>query len=103
MKKQNTFIQYDMDTDEKLIEIFREHCNLSCEEYEEIRRLFIELVADVQDGRPLAWILMQAEEMSNVFTWLYNVKELTMKEYNDLCNLAGQICRDAVMLAGEDT
>ena len=103
MTKQNTFIQYDMDTDEKLIEIFREHCNLSCEEYEEIRRLFIELVADVQDGRPLAWILMQAEEMSNVFTWLYNVKELTMKEYNDLCNLAGQICRDAVMLAGEDT
>ena len=98
-----TFIPYDMDTDKKLLEIFREHCNLSCEEYEEIRRLFIELVADVQDGRPLAWILMQAEEMSNVFTWLYNVKELTMKEYNDLCNLAGQICRDAVMLAGEDT
>ena len=95
-----TFIPYDMDTDKKLLEIFREHCNLSCEEYEEIRRLFIELVADVQDGRPLAWILMQAEEMSNVFTWLYNVKELTMKEYNDLCNLAGQICRDAVMLAG---
>ena len=98
-----TFIPYDMDTDEKLLEIFREHCNLSCEEYEEIRRLFIELVADVQDGRPLAGIQMQAEEMANVFTWLYNVKELTLKEYNDLCNLAGQICRDAVVLAGEDT
>ena len=98
-----TFIPYDMDTDEKLLEIFREHCNLSCEEYEEIRRLFIELVADVQDGRPLAGIQMQAEEMANVFTWLYNVKELTLKEYNDLCNLAGQICRDAVVLVGEDT
>ena len=98
-----TFIPYDMDTDEKLIEIFREHCNLSCEEYEELRRLFIELVAEVQDGWPVVVIKMRAEEMGVIFTWLYNVMELTPKEYNDLCNLAGQICRDAVVLVGEDT
>ena len=103
MTKQNTFIPYDMDTDEKLIEIFREHCNLSCEEYEEIRSLFINLVADVQDGRPVVGIDTQAEEMGVIFNWLYTVKELTLKEYNDLCNLAGQICRDAVVLVGEDT
>jgi len=103
MTDQNTFIPYDMDTDEKLLEIFREHCNLSCEEYEEIRSLFINLVADVQDGRPVVGIEAQAEEMGIIFNWLYTVKELTLKEYNEVCNLAGQICRDAVALAGEGT
>ena len=50
------FIPYDMDTDAKLREIFREHCNLSMEQYEEIRGELIFLIADIQDGETMHYI-----------------------------------------------
>ena len=82
------------DTDKKLVEIFTEHCNLSGEQYEWIRGEFIYLVADIQEDEPETAIDERIEKMNIVFEFLLETKELTLEEYNDLCNLASDI-RDA--------
>ena len=84
MKK---FIAFDYNTCEKLREIFAEHCNLSMEQYEEISGQFIFLVSDIMDCEPQAEIERRMDYMRAVFEFLYNTKELTMKEYTDLQEL----------------
>ena len=89
---------YYIDTCEKLREIFTEHCNLSMEQYEEISGRLIDLVAEIQefDGEgtyPEAE--RKANELGVIFEFLLNTKEITLAEYNDLCNLVGRIADDA--------
>ena len=95
-------INYYVDTCEKLRDIFTEHCNLSGEQYEEIRCRLIDLLCEIQefDGEgtyPEAE--RKANELGVIFEFLLNTKEITLKEYNDLCNLVGKIADDAKTLA----
>ena len=75
------------DTDAALVEIFKDHCNLSGEQYEEIRAQFIYLVADFQDSEPQEEIEKRIQYMTAVFEFLYNTKELTLKEHYELGEL----------------
>ena len=75
----------------KLREIFAEHCNLSMDQYEEISRMFLELVSDIQERLDSEWIEGRITEMGAIFEFLYNTKELSIGEYNDLCNMARKI------------
>lgn len=83
--------EFYFDTDKKLVEIFTEHCNLSGEQYEWISGEFIYLVADIQDDEPETAIDERIEKMNIVFEFLLETKELTLEEYNDLCNLASDV------------
>ena len=80
-----------IDTNERLREIFRDHCNLSGEQFEEINGRFIYLVCDIQEEEPQEVIEDKVSELHVIFEFLYNTKELTIGEYNDLCNLANEI------------
>ena len=89
------------DTDKKLVEIFTEHCNLSGEQYEEISGRLIDLVAEIQefDGEgsyPEAE--RKANELGVIFEFMLNTKEVTLQEYNDLCNMVGEIADAAEKL-----
>lgn len=90
-----------MDTTGKLREIFAEHCNLSGEQYEEINGRLIDLVSDIQmleeksEELTLADVEKAAEDLGVIFEFLLNTKELTLKEYNDLCNLVGELAEAA--------
>ena len=86
---------FQFNTSGRLQEIFAEHCNLSMEQYEEISRRFTELAEEYRDGTPMAEIEPQKEELSIIFDFLYNTKELTIREYNDLCNMVGEIEKTA--------
>ena len=85
-------------------EIFTEHCNLSMEQYEEISGRLIDLVAEIQetyDGGcgcfPEAE--RKANELGVIFEFLLNTKEVTLAEYNVLCNLVNKIADDVHMMA----
>lgn len=86
-----------MDTTGKLREIFAEHCNLSGEQYEEISGRLIFLVADIQmleeksEEVKLADAAKEADELGVIFEFLLNTKELTLEEYNALCNMVGEL------------
>lgn len=92
---------YYMDTTRKLLEIFAEHCNLSSEQYVEISVRLTDLVSDIQmleeksEELTLADVEKAAEDLGVIFEFLLNTKELTLKEYNDLCNLAGELAEAA--------
>ena len=79
------------DTDKTLREIFTEHCNLSQEQYDWIRGELIFLVADIQEDEPGTAIDERVEKMNIVFEFLLETNELTLEEYNDLCNLASDV------------
>lgn len=90
---------YYIDTDTKLVDIFREHCNLSGEQYQEIQSMFINLMCDIQEGEQMENIEDRVGDMGVIFEFLYNTKELTIYEYNELCNLASEMRNDAERLA----
>jgi len=85
------------DTCGKMREIFAEHCNLSGEQYEEISGRLIDLVSDIQmleeksDELTLADAEKAAEELGVIFEFLLNTKELTLEEYNALCNMVVEL------------
>lgn len=92
---------YFYDTCGKLQEIFTEHCNLSMEQYEEISGRLIDLVAEIQEfdaegTYPEAE--RKANELGVIFEFMMNTKEITLKEYNDLCNMVGEIADAAKQL-----
>ena len=94
-------VTFFYDTSGKLREIFSEHCNLSMEQYEEISGRLIDLVAEIQemDGEgtyPEAE--RKANELGVIFEFLLNTKEVTLQEYNDLCNMVGEIADAAEQL-----
>ena len=91
---------YYVDTCGEMRKIFAEHCNLSCEQYEAISGRFVDLIAEIQESGEggcgsLAEAEQKAENLGVIFEFLLDTKELTLKEYNDLCNMAGRIYDDA--------
>ena len=94
-------LNYYNDTCGKLRKIFAEHCNLSMEQYEEISARLIDLVTEIQefDGEgsyPEAE--RKANELGVIFGFLMNTKELTLEEYDELCNMVGEISEEAEKL-----
>lgn len=87
--------EYFIDTDERLKDIFAEHCNLSPEQYEEIRGELIFLVSDIQEMEPMAEIDKRVDYLKAVFEFLQNTKELTLKEHYELNEMLEQIRTDA--------
>ena len=93
---------YYYDTNEKMREIFTKHCNLSMEQYEEISGRLIDLVEEIQEfdnEGTYAEAERKANELSVIFEFLMNTKEITLEEYNDLCNMVGEIEAAAEMWA----
>ena len=87
-------VAYYYDTCGKLREIFAEHCNLSMEQYEEISGRLIDLVSEIQelDGEgTFDDAERKADELNVIFEFLLNTKEITLEEYNELCNMVGKI------------
>ena len=80
-------MEFHYNTCGKLREIFSEHCNLSMEQYEEISGQFLYLVTDIQEGEPQEEIEKRMDYMRAVFEFLYNTKELTLKEQYELNQL----------------
>ena len=97
-------VGYYVNTCAKLREIFTPHCNLSCEQYEEISGLLIDLVAEIQefDGEG-TWpeAERKANDLGVIFEFLLNTKEVTLEEYNSLCNLVSGIADDAQRISEE--
>ena len=95
------------DTCGKMREIFAEHCNLSGEQFEEISGRLIYLVADIQmleeknEEVTLADAEREADDLGVIFEFLLNTKELTLKEYNDLCNMVGELAEAAQKAVAE--
>ena len=90
---------YYVDTSGVLLEIFMEHCNLSLEQYEEINGRLIDLVVEIQetdDGGCGSFLEAErkAEELGVIVEFLLNTKVITLKEYNELCNLVNKIADD---------
>lgn len=103
MKK---FVPFYYDTCGRLRAIFAEHCNLSGEQYEEISKRLIYLVSDIQmleekdEALTLEQVVDGAEQLGIIFEFLLNTKELFLEEYNDLCNMVGELA-DAAQKAVE--
>lgn len=83
--------QFFIDTDEKLKEIFKDHCNLSTEQYEEIRAELIHLVSDYQEEEPKEEIKKRINYLDVVIDFLFNTSELTLTENHDLHGLVNEI------------
>ena len=83
------------DTCTKLREIFSEHCNLNMEQYEEISGQLIDLVADYQENEPEAEIEKRENVLKTIFDFLFNTKELTLKEHLDLNSMLDEMHEQA--------
>ena len=90
---------YYFDTCGKLREIFAEHCDLSAEQYEEISAQFIYLVSDIQEHEPMEEIEKRIGYMRAAFAFLFNTKELTLKEHAELEEMLEQIRTGALQAA----
>lgn len=78
-------------TNEKLRKIFSDHCNLNMEQYEVICGEFLYLEADIQEEEASAEILKRAEKMGIIFDFLYETKELTLKEHAALKDMVSDM------------
>lgn len=92
-----------VDTDKKLKEIFAEHCDLSQEQYEELRAQFIYLLSDYQEGEPQEEIERRISYMIAAFEFLYNTKELTLAEHCALNELIETVTAEAIRNATNKT
>lgn len=88
------------DVDAKLREIFSEHCNLSAEQFNEIKKRMIYMVATIQDNYPFGDVEEYAEELNTIFAFMVNTRELTLVEYNELCNFVNGMADEAKERAG---
>ena len=88
------------DVDAKLKEIFSEHCNLSAEQFNEIKKRMIYMMATIQDNYPFEDVEEYAEELNTIFAFLTNTRELTLVEYNELCNFVNGMADEAKERAG---
>ena len=78
---------FSYNINEKLRQIFQDHCNLSGEQYEAISGEFFYLEADIQEGETNTEIMKRTEKIKIIFDFLYETKELTLKEHADLQNM----------------
>ena len=90
---------FHYDTTEKLREIFAYHCSLSMEQYEEISGQFIYLVTDFQEKEPQWAIENRIGYLQNVVDFLFNTKELTVKQHTDMQDLISDIWEKVVQTA----
>lgn len=90
------------DTCTKLREIFSEHCNLSMEQYEEISGQLIDLVADYQENEPEAEIEKREDRLKVIYDFLFNTKELTLKEHLDLYSMLDEMHEQAERKRAEE-
>ena len=94
------------DVTEKMKEVFTEHCNLSAEQYVEIRGRMIYLVADVQmleeksEEVKIEDAETEADELRVIFEVLRDTTELTTQEYIDLCKMVNELEKAARKAAG---
>ena len=86
--------EFFIDTEEKLREIFAEHCDLSPEQYLELKEQFIYLICDYQEAEPLEEIVGRVNYLRAVSELLYNTKELTLKEKYELDDLIETIVEE---------
>ena len=89
------------DTTSKLAEIFKEHCNLSGEQYEVISGEYIYLVCDIQDDEPQEEIYKRVTKMRSIFDFLLETKELWLEEHEKLIELLDDILNSAEKQEGE--
>lgn len=92
-------MNFHYDTCGKLREIFADQCNLSMEQYEEISGQLIYLVADFQEREPQWAIENRIGYLQNVVDFLFNTKELTVKQHTDMQDLISDIWEKAVQTA----
>ena len=78
-------------TNEKLRKIFSDHCNLNMEQYEVICGEFLYLEADIQEEEDSTEIMKRAEKMGIIFDFLYETKELTLKEHAALKDMVSDM------------
>ena len=78
-------------TNKKLREIFKEHCNLSVEQFEELNQEFLYLVTDYQEEEPKEEIKKRTDYLATVIDFLFNTKELNLEEHTALINLLEEI------------
>ena len=79
------------DTNKKLREIFKNHCNLSVEQFEELDQEFLYLVTDYQEEEPKEEIKKRTDYLAAVIDFLFNTKELNLEEHTALINLLEEI------------
>ena len=82
---------YSADIQNNLIRIFQDNCLLTGEQYEEISGMFINLEADIQEEVSYEDIEETVTKMFIIFEFLFNTKALTLLQYNEVCNLAGEM------------
>ena len=78
-------------TTAKLRGIFSDNCNLSMEQYEAIGGEFLYLEADIQEEEASEEIMKRAEKMGIIFDFLYETKELTLKEHAALKDMVSDM------------
>ena len=81
-------------TNKKLREIFKEHCNLSVEQFEELDQEFLYLVTDYQEEEPKEEIKKRTDYLAAVIDFLFNTKELNLEEHTALINLLEEIGKE---------
>ena len=91
--------EYFINIPGKLVEIFQDHCNLSCEEFEELRSRLDNLMFMIQDDEKEE-AKKEAEALIVIVDWLYNVKELTLKEHYELGELIEDMNEESQKEAG---
>ena len=72
---------FHYDVSGKLREIFKQHCNLSLEQYEEITIQLVDLVDMIRYKNPEYDIQEQIYRLSVIFDFLLSTKELTLQEH----------------------
>ena len=87
---------YFYDTDQKLREIFSEHCELDCDQYEWIAAELTWLICDMQEAEPQAEIEKRIAKLTTVFEFLQETKEITMAEHFGLMEMLSEIWQGAI-------
>ena len=87
--------KFYFDTDTKLREILAENEELGAAQYEELTEQFIYLICDYQEDEPQEEIERRTGYIRAIIEFLYNTKELTLKEHMELGELLEQIMEEA--------
>ena len=83
--------EFYIDTTKKLKEIFKDHCNLSTEQFEELREELVFLVTDYQEEEPKEEVEKRINYLTVVIDFLYNTGAITLCENYDLHGLVDEI------------
>ena len=88
-------------TANKLREIFKDHCNLTVEQYAVISDRLEELVGFYQDERPEEETEKKEDELLVIFCFLTDSKELTREEFIDLLTMLEEMKEQAKRIRTE--